>query len=79
MIVNLNAIYRELALSFYCSSRADLVAWTPWVIFKTVYDRFISTTSTAVCNLLLRVANGFRFKYSKRILVLLRLGLDSIE
>ena len=79
MIVNLNTVYRELATSFHSSSKTDLIVWALWVIFRTVHDRLVSAMSTAICNFLLGLADRFGSKYSKSILVLLRLGLNGIE
>src|SRR5271170_6986275 len=79
MIVNLNAAYGELATSFHGSSKADPIVWAPRVIFRTVYDRLVSATSTAVYNFLPGLANTFGSEYSKSILVLLRPGLNGIE
>jgi hypothetical protein len=79
IIVNLDTAYRELTPSFLRTSRADSITWALGVIFWTVYDGCFSATSANISVLFPGFADGFGSAYSKSILVLLSLGLDSIE
>jgi hypothetical protein len=79
MIINLNTTYGEFTTSLLSFSRADSIAWAPWVMLWIVHDRLWSTTSAEVSVFLPVLAYRFPPAYSKRILVLLSLGLDRIE
>ena len=79
IVVNLDTTYRECAPSFLRTSRADSIMWALRVIFRTVHDRYFSTMSAKVGIFFPGFTKGFGSTYSKSILVLLSLGLDSIE